>query len=146
VTLTMKRLVFGILALAVSGAVACAPEKPAAPTFAKDVRPIFEAHCNRCHSARGPGGAFLGDPVPMGTVHPVPQSCHLDFYEGDPATCAPADGGAPPPSCTGAKACAGLLKPYIEHTGGYPMPPPPASKLTDWEIEVIDTWAKNPMP
>ena len=34
---------------------------------------------------------------------------------------------------------------YINQVKGtpYPMPPPPATKLNDWEIDVLETWAKE---
>ncbi len=102
---TVKTLARGLLTLALGAVVACAPDKPAMPTYTKDVGPIFAAHCNRCHSAKGPGGAFQGEPNPT-TRDPVPQSCHLDFYESDPAICG-SDGGSTATSCMGAHSCRG---------------------------------------
>ena len=150
-TLTAKSLSLGVVALALGGVVACSPEKPAAPTYAKDVGPIFAAHCNRCHSANGPGGAFQGDPDASSPV-PLPLVCHLDFYEGNPAMCtADPDGGTPPPSCNGAHYCAKMLAPLMHSyiRGQVPklsMPPPPASLMNDWELDVVDAWIKNPLP
>jgi len=125
-TLTVKTLARGLLTLALGAAVACSPEKPAAPTYAKDVGPIFDAHCNRCHGSNGPDGGFLGDP---GANPPKPVLCHFDSYDG-------AKG-----------ACAMLMVPYINQgPNSEPMPPPPATKLNDWEIDVLESWAKAPMP
>jgi hypothetical protein len=145
-TLTVKTLALGMLALALGGVAACAPEKPAAPTYTKDVGPILDAHCSRCHSAHGPGGAFQGDP---GANPPLPLACHLDFYEGDPAKCtADPDGGAPPASCNGARFCAmtfgTVMKLYIRGQS-MPMPPPPATLMNDWEADVVEAWLKNPV-
>jgi len=123
-TLTVKTLALGMLALALGGVAACAPEKPATPTYAKDVGPILDAHCNRCHG--GPDGGFLGEPNPT-TQHPTPQLCHLDSVDS-------------------AKTCAPLIVLDINQgKGSLPMPPAPATKLNDWEIDVIESWAKNPM-
>ena len=38
------------------------------------------------------------------------------------------------------------MLPYINHANTQPMPPPPATKLNDWEIDVLESWANNPMP
>ena len=127
-TLTVKTLALGILALALGGVAACAPEKPAAPTYEKDVGPILDAHCARCHNSRGPDGGFLGE-ADASTKSPTPQVCRFDSYAG-----------AKPP-------CAQLMQPYINQgPGSDPMPPPPATKLNDWEIDVLVRWGNNGAP
>ena len=138
--LTVKTLAIATLAAALTAASACSPPTPARPTYAKDVAPIFEAHCNRCH-----GAVLQGDPHPT-TVSPVPQLCHFSFLGTDPANCA-SDGGAPPPSCVGADqaACLALAVTYINGQGK-PMPPAPSTKLSDWEIDVITAWSKEMPP
>jgi hypothetical protein len=147
-TLTVKTLALGMLALALGAVAACAPEKPAAPTYAKDVGPILDAHCSRCHSASGPDGGLQGDP---GKAHPA--SCKFDFYDSnDTSTCSVADGGgAPPMSCWGAHYCA-TKPPFSVVLPGYirgeidPMPPPPASLLNDWELDVVLRWIDSGAP
>jgi hypothetical protein len=143
-TLTEKTLALGslVLALAVS---ACGPEKPAMPSFAKDVAPIFNAHCTRCHSANGPDGGFSANPVTGLT----PNVCNLDFYEGDPATCGSVDGGAPPRGCAGAHYCATTYRQFMTEYINWkvdPMPPPPSSMMNDWERDVVERWVANPIP
>ncbi len=50
---------------------------------------------------------------------------------------------AAPATCRrGANYCAALLGSYIRST----MPPAPAPKLNDWELDVVDRWIKNPIP
>jgi hypothetical protein len=146
-TLTEKTLTPAALAVAIAVALlapACGPAKPATPSFAKDVAPIFDAHCTRCHSSHGPDGGFLDNPVTGKT----PVVCHLDFYEGSPATCA-ADGGVPPPACQGAHYCATMYKQFMSsYINGVsdPMPPPPSSLMNDWERDVVERWISNPIP
>lgn len=142
--LTEKTLALAALALAALATVACAPEKPATPSYARDVAPIFEAHCTRCHTSKN------GGPLANPATGKTPLVCRLDFYDGDPATCAPADGGAPPPACWGAHFCAtsfgGPLKSYINGVTD-PMPPPPSTLLNDWERDIVERWvaACNPV-
>jgi hypothetical protein len=152
-TLTVKTLSLGMLALALGAVVACVPDKPATPTYAKDVGPIFAAHCNRCHSAKGPGGSLQGDPMTATTPAKMPAACKFDFYDSsDTATCTAAAGGAAPPiSCWGAHYCV-TGSPYAAVVSHYirgdvdPMPPPPASLMNDWEVDVMTAWLKNPLP
>ena len=101
-TLTVKTLALGVLTLALGAVAACAPEKPAAPTYAKDVGPISAAHCSRCHSAKG-RVALPRRP----DDRPKPAACKFDFYDSsDTATCTVAAAGCPPISCWGAHYCA----------------------------------------
>jgi hypothetical protein len=143
-TLTEKTYTLAALALALLAS-ACGPAKPANPSFAADVAPIFNAHCTRCHSAHGPDGGFSDDPV-MGKT---PAVCHLDFYQGDPATCGNVDGGVPPPACQGAHYCATMYHQFmVDYINGmgFPMPPPPSSLLNDWEKDIVTRWIANPIP
>ena len=51
-----------LAALAVSPGRAADPAKPAAPSevsFYRDVRPIFQEHCNGCHQPAKPSGAYV---------------------------------------------------------------------------------------
>ncbi len=61
----------GILSAAMLVALGCAPDVPAAPTWAKDVRPILLANCVRCHGEEPSGGA--------------PTAFRLDRYEDSDA-------------------------------------------------------------
>jgi len=142
-----KALLASVFALAAAVPVfslaGCSPEVPANPTYSKDVRPIFMAHCVRCHDE-----TFRGDPP--GSPNPgPPATCHLNRYEstGDCIT-------ATSTTCSrGASECANLpmmggsylgpkIDPAFEHDLGR-MPPPPAPPLNDWEYEVVNKWMTN---
>lgn len=126
----------------------CGPPVPATPSYAADVRPIFLSHCVRCHGA-GPDGGMLNKPTePTGpdaaplASDPNPViNCYLNQY--DTINCAPVDGGQPANCHYGAHfwatTQATLLKVKL-HGSVEPMPPPPAPKLDDWEMKVVDAW------
>ena len=138
--LAVRTLGIATLAAALTAASACSPPTPAKPTYAKDVAPIFEAHCNRCH-----GAVLQGEPRPT-TTNPTPLTCHFSFLGTDPANCASV-GGAAPASCMGADQPSCLLLAVMYINGhGKPMPPAPATKLSDWEIDVITAWSKEGPP
>lgn len=50
-----------VIAAALLGAPACAPEVPDAPTYEDDIAPILEANCIRCHADPAIGGAPVED-------------------------------------------------------------------------------------
>ena len=135
-------LVLLAAALALS---ACMPDKPLMPSFATDVRPILMAHCARCHGAGGtlqgdPGNYPLGNP-PEGYLPGAPPRPYLDIF-ADEGDCVIPDGGTLPASCkVGALSYAPILENYFAS-----MPPPPAAKLNDWEMDVVRRWGKNPLP
>jgi hypothetical protein len=118
-----------VLVAAVS---ACEPEKPAMPSFARDVAPIFKAHCVRCHGAGGTLNAEPRDPMDA-----RPTLCHLNIYN-DEGDCS----AAMPVNCRrGALICASSILSLLNAQPSAIMPPPPA-ELNDWEKDVIATWAK----
>jgi len=136
----LKALLAVPLVLA-GGVVACTPAVPAKPTYDNDVRPIFVAHCVRCHGADD----MLHAMVVNGILRP-PRACYLQRYEttGD-CTTTPID----PAVCkngAGSEVCRGLIPSYIRGMGTVPMPPPPSDPLTDWEIEVITRWTAAGAP
>jgi hypothetical protein len=118
-----------LLALAVSVLVlACSPEVPANPTYDKDVGPILNAHCVRCHSA---DFAPVFDPT-TGTTD-APLLCHFNSRDG-----ALANG------------CNIMIPAYVGNSGvgaydNTRMPKPPSDRLNDWEIDVLKRWAANPV-
>src|SRR5262245_49141375 len=71
---------------------ACEPaDPPANPTFAKDVGPLFLAHCTRCHSA-DPDPAAMGrlrHETVDGVTRAGPSTCHLDVAESTGTNCDP---------------------------------------------------------
>jgi hypothetical protein len=123
-------------------AAACTPEVPAAPTYAKDVQPILEAHCVRCHGANDMLNAVPGAPHP---ARPQPQLCYFQRL-GDEGDCT-----ADPANCkrgAGNPQCAGMLKTRITapEDNDLRMPPAPSDPLNDWEQDVLIKWGANPLP
>jgi hypothetical protein len=128
-------------ALALTALSACSPEVPAAPTYTKDVAPILDAHCVRCHGA---GGTLNMYPFPVyGAVQP-PTRCYLQTYD-DAGDCS-----AGSTTCQlGAKSCAGLIAAYaLSGTVAAKtlMPPPPSDPLNDWEKGVLTNWLATSPP
>jgi hypothetical protein len=138
-----SRMLAFAAALALSALSACAPEVPAAPTYTKDVAPILNAHCVRCHGA---GGTLNAYPFPVYGSVQAPATCYLQTYDnaGDCTT---------PGTTTcqlGAKTCAGMIVAVINQPVGsvQHMPPPPSDPLNDWEKDVLSKWltASPPAP
>jgi hypothetical protein len=134
-----KALFSGLFVFVLAGlTLGCSPPVPATPTFTKDVKPIFDAHCVRCHGA---GGSL--NVVPPSVT--APKSCYLNMFatEGDCTVTSP-------PCKMGAMAalCFGLAANYIDlpDNATLRMPPLPAEPLNDWEKEVIKTWVKAGAP
>ena len=119
-------ILFAALAL---GFGACGPVVPDQPTWQHDIRPLMVARCIRCHD-----GAGHVDPATSPTVRAfLPVLAIYNFnYEVLPATL---------------PAGLAILHSKIASTivrgpsSGIPiMPPPPAEKLEDWEIQLLDNW------
>ena len=141
-----KTLLAVPFAIALAGAaLGCSPEPPPAnPTYMNDVRPIFIAHCTRCHGE----GEMLHSMIQANGFANKPSFCYLQRYD-DAGDCS----GTPPnPEVCffGASAplCVMQAPLYITQPAGseLKMPPPPADPLTDWETEVITRWAANGAP
>jgi hypothetical protein len=132
-------------------AVGCDPPVPESPTYEADVRPIFMAHCFRCHGA---GGNFnqARAPGPDGGVLNIGKSTlYIDHYQTTTVTCPTPDGGTTTCTHLGAliygtsSEIGAVIK--TDGTTSIPMPPPPAPRLSDWEIKVIEAWiAEKPAP
>jgi hypothetical protein len=120
---------------------ACSPEVPATPTYAKDVQPILDSHCVRCHGANDMLNAL---PEAANLRSPQPLLCYFQRFgdEGDctadPANC---KRGASNPQC--AAMIPGRIS--LPNDNNQRMPPSP-SDLNDWEKDVLTRWSKNPMP
>lgn len=143
-----------VLGLAAMGFAACTtlPAEPASPTFAKDVQPIFAAHCTRCH---GGGGMLRNEATPS---RPGAVECYLDQME-DRGDCSLVDGGLPPllQCMPGVRFCATMPIPLTTTTlfdlfffgtlgTANRMPPPPAAELNDWEVNTIRRWVAAGAP
>jgi mono/diheme cytochrome c family protein len=124
----------------------CQPAAPASPSFEADVRPIYMSHCVRCHGAGGTLNNALA-PVPDGgLLGPLISNVWLDQYGNSGACGATVDPNAP---CHfGALTFATDTETVIHETGTVlTMPPPPAPRLNDWELKVVDAWvAEKPTP
>jgi hypothetical protein len=141
----------GALAL---GAAGCTiyPAAPAEPGYEADVQPIFLAHCTRCHGAGPDGGSLNAASVPNvsynGAGPPMTSPPYLTQFGN---TC-PAGQDAGAASCVGCTRCGALAYATLIQTrvhltnAALEMPPPPAPRLNDWELKVIDAWAANPLP
>jgi hypothetical protein len=154
-----------IVALASLAAVAaCEPAKPGQPTFAKDVQPIFEAHCVRCHGAggtlnmdptsslpmtRATGGYFttyddVGDCSVNAAGTALNSPCSLNQPITDTSCCH--RGAHYYTKDAGTINGASLMNAYLNPpAGGIPMPLPPSPRLSSWEHDVVFTWLANPI-
>jgi hypothetical protein len=127
-----------------AGVAGCESPIPPNPTFEIDVKPIFFAHCVRCHGA---GGTLNNDPRALnGYATDMPGVAHLDFY-ADQGDCTPDAQGNIPVSCErGAKTEVTVIGAYIHLTSAMRMPLAPAPPLDDWELKVIDRWIAQGAP
>jgi hypothetical protein len=130
---------------------------PAKPAYDTDVRPIFLAHCTRCHGA-GPGdGSANVTTLPTGpdaasqfSTSEVRNFIFLAYYltQYNSTNCEMDDAGVTNPAChQGALTVASSLSPYIDSDPSalFHMPPPPAQSLNDYERAVVDSWCQNPI-
>ncbi len=140
----LSSFAFALVVLALGGLVGCGENDiPENPGWARDIQPLMDAHCVRCH---GGGGTLNGDPdVPPGSLHAgtVAIPC-APVANGGAYTCAPLGGnftsqaGLMPYVAQGAMQLQGYLN--------YPMPPPPSEPLDDFETKLLLKWASNPLP
>jgi hypothetical protein len=110
-----------------AGAAGCGNEAPLFPSYAAHVKPILEAHCNRCHGA---GGTLNGDPLTPPIMGPKGNSTvpnNMDDFT----------------TYAGAVMFKGFFQIAIDT---YPMPPPPSTALTPYERDTLVTWAAEPVP
>lgn len=119
-------LIAGLGLSAIMSACGAAPEHP---TYDEDVRPLLVARCLRCHGTPGevdPLSAKLNTRVAS-----IGLRLDYQFLSDVPDT---------------VMAKFKLLPAYAR--GEAPnlprMPPPPAAALEDWEITMLENWAKNP--
>jgi cytochrome c553 len=100
---------------------ACAPAAPANPTWEEDVKPILAANCARCHRSPAQNGA--------------PGTARLDVCE---------DAGTLFGAATMAQNI--LSRATLPRDTSTAMPPPPATELSDRQIEIIENWIANGTP
>ncbi|HEV3031118.1 MAG TPA: hypothetical protein VG319_05710 [Polyangia bacterium] len=121
----------------------CQEPVPKTPTFEVDVKPIFQAHCVRCHGA---GGTLNADPRAFEAV--PPPNGFLGQYD-DKVSCAlDATGNIPANCLRGAlsEAKDGYLAYYLHTKSVIRMPMSPSGPLAPWELDVIDNWLAESPP
>jgi hypothetical protein len=140
-------------ALALGGpllAAGCQPATPASPSYEADVRPIFMSHCIRCHGAGGNLNNALAPVQDGGMLNPQVSDVWLDQYVDTGACGATSDPNNPCHfgALTWAQNTTDGIEFAIHVTGNIEtMPPPPAPRLNDWELKVVDAWlAEKPVP
>ena len=118
---------------------ACGPTAPEHPTWEADVRPIIVSRCVRCHNAQDKATpcAQIDSKVtgPLAALAPM--------FNFDYASLADLMG----PGATGDFVLLKTSSIYVGSKAPAPlfMPPPPAEALSDWQIETLDKWGKNPL-
>jgi hypothetical protein len=114
---------------------ACGTEPvPGAPSFEKDVLPIMQSRCIRCHGA---GGTLNHDPTYVG--HTTPLNSWLDSAD-DRGDCNPDAATTGAPCKVGARTRIGMILAFVRAPDSLRMPPAPAPRLTDRQIEVLQRW------
>jgi hypothetical protein len=126
----MIRLVSLLLAGALAvGSLGCSADPvPANPTWVEHVAPILRGNCFNCHGA---------GPRPMG-------ASRWDVFDH---TAEPMRDLGPFTDMIGASTAGYPNKflTYVKATDNTRMPPEPALRLPDRDIEVLENWAKNPV-
>ncbi len=136
------RLAAPLVLVAAALVVGCGPPVPAVPAYDTDVRPIFMAHCVRCHGA-GPDGGTIntateptgpdGGPLASDPVNTIGYYLNVYKAAGKAGALTSATGGIQSP----------LYRKI--HAAVLPMPPPPAPLLDDWALKILDAWIVNPI-
>ena len=128
---TMRLKAIGLVSLlamaAAVGGAGCnlEPSVPGSPGYEADVKPILEARCTRCHGYPMIAGAFPG--------------FRLDLYE-----CPTPDAGG---TCTqAAKDLAARITARAHEAGGRQMPPPPAARLSPYQLDTLEKWSQQSPP
>jgi hypothetical protein len=117
-TTSRALLLVGLLVGAAAVAPGCGANVPANPTWAEDVHPIMVARCIRCHHS--PAAGDFDVTIAAGNFD-FQNFADIDGGDLNLLTGEGAD-----------QAQMGL------------MPPPPAARLADWQIETLRNWSKNP--
>jgi hypothetical protein len=113
-----------LVLVAAPGLSACGADVPANPTWANDVRPLMVARCIRCHDT-----TQRGDPLSLSGAVALDSFNYENFTD------------IPGPVVTLLQMQVGLVS--LDTSSR--MPPPPAAKLQDWQIETLQHWCNHPM-
>lgn len=109
---------FALCLLTALAQAACGPSVPANPSWEEDVKPILAANCVRCHRAEPQNGA--------------PDTFRLDVCD---------DQGTVEGAAT--RIASALSRVQNDQR---PMPPAPAARLSDRQIEVLQSWFADQAP
>lgn len=137
----MSKMLSGLGALALFGLASCSTtvaSAPSQPAYDSDVRPILMAHCARCHGAGDSINVPTEPTGPDAAVEPSIASTasllkslnyYLDRYSGDGTK-------------VGAYTVRNTIVATISPSATPPtlMPPAPAPRLDDWEVDVLKSW------
>ena len=134
------------VAVAVALLAGCQEPVPGEPTYSVEMRPLFEAHCVRCHSADGVDGGTGLDPRNLNGYSTDSPASHLNVFS-DVGDCDPdAAASVPPVRCVrGAQFEAAMTGPHedlrsLHGSAAIRMPPAPSEPLSDWELSLVDNW------
>jgi hypothetical protein len=137
----MSKVLFAVpFAVAAAGCGSSDAPVPTNPTYTKDVKPILDGHCIKCHG--------MDDMLHTMIINGYPNSpsyCYLQRYadEGDCSNLAN-------PDCkmgAGNSFCQNQMASYVILTDPVSrMPPAPDAPLNDWEQQVITRWVNNGGP
>jgi hypothetical protein len=134
----MRRLTFSV-AFLVWAAGCEGPVVPVDPTWVRDVRPILQGQCFHCHGASDhPTGAWRWD------VYNADGQIFRQIGMDDLSKVKGTDVFIPHNATTAPRLIdfiRGATAPNIVR-----MPPPPATPLSEWEMEVLTRWVKNGAP
>ncbi len=124
-----SRIAMFLAAALGAGALAgCGADVPQHPTWQGDVYPILVARCTRCHNANK-----TPDPE---SLPGLPVQGNFDYASFDDLS---TTGNAP--------LFVGLAAKYVQaNTPPTQMPPAPAAKLADWQIETIKRFVADHAP
>jgi hypothetical protein len=118
--------IFAALGFSVLATIGCQNDVPTFVSYKRDIAPMMQAHCTRCHGA---GGMLNTDPE-IAPINNSTKPLATDFTT---------EAGLMPYTGAGALGLATFIQKL-------PMPPPPAPPLTPWEYDTLMTWLANPLP
>jgi hypothetical protein len=118
------------------GSLACGAEPPAVPSWDRDVYPILRGSCSHCHGSVANPGTVPATRYDICSSTPFNEA----FAAEKVFIVADAMGN---PAVGGASVFAGVIAAQTGPAASeiIRMPPPPASRLGDYEAQVLQRWA-----
>ena len=146
---------FALVLAAAAAACTIYPAEPASPTYAKDVQPIFMAHCVRCHG----GGGMLTNETIDGAWSPDARRLLPRSPGDDRGDCTARSTAVCPlllcasmARSTARRAVDGSRTTLIEFylfdaaKSRAPCRRCPAAPLNEWEMNIVGRWIGNGAP